>query len=139
MMNERPIGQATPTVTELEGAATADTGRLIAAAEKAGITYAGCDTPDHLADRVVEMQAQIDSLHDDLNVFLAKDSLLNGETNLLCAKLEDTVFRRDTRIAELETAYQHTVEDNVDLVRQLDWIKENHPQIYLMAAQEAGE
>jgi hypothetical protein len=40
------------------------------------------------------------------------------------------------RIAELQAAYDHTVEDNTDLVRQLDWIKENHSQIYLMAAQQ---
>jgi hypothetical protein len=43
-------------IAELEGAAKADEGRLIAAAKKAGIEYFGCDTPDHLADRVAELE-----------------------------------------------------------------------------------
>ena len=43
-------------IAELEGAAKADERRLIAAAKKAGIEYFGCDTPDHLADRVLELQ-----------------------------------------------------------------------------------
>jgi hypothetical protein len=70
-----------------------------------------------MSDLVVEMQAQLDSLHNELNGFLAKDSLLNGETNLLCAQLEDTVFRRDTHIA--------------DLVRQIDAV--NNCKTYTIA------
>ena len=47
---------------------------------------------------------------------------------------------------ELKSAYDHTVEDNVDLVaklddatEQMDWIKKHHIQVYMMATQEAGE
>jgi hypothetical protein len=40
----------------LEGAARADEERLIKAAEKAGMVYWGCDTPDHLADTILELK-----------------------------------------------------------------------------------
>lgn len=43
-------------ISELESSAKADEARLIAAAEKARITYFGCDTPDHLADRILELE-----------------------------------------------------------------------------------
>jgi len=42
-------------VVELEGAAAADEQRLIAAAEKAGIGFGGCDTPDDLAEAAVDL------------------------------------------------------------------------------------
>lgn len=51
-------------ISSLEGAAKADEARLIAAAKKAGIAYFGCDTPDHLADRVLELDADAQRLHD---------------------------------------------------------------------------
>ena len=43
----------------LEGAAKADEERLIKAAEKAGIVYMGCDTPDWLAERILELEREV--------------------------------------------------------------------------------
>lgn len=43
----------------LHGAAHADELRLIAAAQKAGIVYGGCDTPDDLAEEVVGLRAEL--------------------------------------------------------------------------------
>lgn len=48
----------------LEASTKADESRLIAAAEKARITYFGCDTPDHLADRILELESEIKLLAD---------------------------------------------------------------------------
>lgn len=45
----------------LRGAAAADERRLIAAAEKAGITYGGCDTPDDLAEEIERLNAEIEA------------------------------------------------------------------------------
>jgi len=42
------------------GAMAADDERLRAAAAKAGVTDFGCDTADHLADRILELQAVVD-------------------------------------------------------------------------------
>ena len=47
-------------IAELEGAARADDERLRAAAERAGIAWVGCDTPDALAERVVELEAALE-------------------------------------------------------------------------------
>jgi len=47
------------TIYQLNGAARADTQRLIDAAAKAGIVYVGCDTPDALADAVLEAHARL--------------------------------------------------------------------------------
>jgi hypothetical protein len=52
------IDEQAKRIATLEGAAKADEGRLIAAAKKAGIEYFGCDTPDHLADRIAELIAK---------------------------------------------------------------------------------
>jgi cell division septum initiation protein DivIVA len=51
------LSAANKRIAELEGSAKADESRLIAAAEKARITYFGCDTPDHLADRILELES----------------------------------------------------------------------------------
>jgi len=53
--------QARRRITDLEGAARADEERLRAAAERAGITYVGCDTPDALAERIAELEAALTS------------------------------------------------------------------------------
>ena len=43
----------------LKGAAQADDERLRDAAKTAEITYFGCDTPEHLADKVVELKQRL--------------------------------------------------------------------------------
>jgi len=40
--------------------------RLAMAAEKCGVQFFGCDTPDHLADRVIELEAQIDGAKQEM-------------------------------------------------------------------------
>lgn len=45
--------------TPQAGAQGADEERLRNAAEAAGITYVGCDTPDALAEKVQELQARL--------------------------------------------------------------------------------
>ncbi len=45
-----------------KGAMEADERRLIDAACKASILYVGCDTPDMLADTILELRADIDAL-----------------------------------------------------------------------------
>jgi hypothetical protein len=44
-------------IAELEGAASADHQRMVDAASKAGVTFYGCDTADHMADRIAELEA----------------------------------------------------------------------------------
>jgi hypothetical protein len=44
-------------IAELEGAASADHQRMVDAASKAGVTFYGCDTADHMADRIAELQS----------------------------------------------------------------------------------
>jgi len=53
------LAEARERIKTLEGAATADGERLIQAAERAGITYTGCDTPDVLAETIVSLEGQI--------------------------------------------------------------------------------
>lgn len=55
----------------LEGAAAADGDRLVAAAEKAGIVFVGCDTPDALADEVLALLQQVHQLRAALSNALA--------------------------------------------------------------------
>ena len=43
-------------IADLEGAAKADEARMIAATKKARVVYFGCDTPDHMADRIAELE-----------------------------------------------------------------------------------
>jgi hypothetical protein len=43
----------------LKGAARADEERLIKAVAKAGIVYMGCDTPDWLAERILEREREV--------------------------------------------------------------------------------
>jgi hypothetical protein len=71
-------------IAELEGAAKADDGRLIAAAKNAGIGYFGCDTPVHLAERIAELQ----SLNEDL--------MKNGNS------LRSRAQEAEKRVAELD-------------------------------------
>ncbi len=53
-------------IWHLKGAMKADDERLVAASDKAGIPYVGCDTADHLADIILELKAK------------AKDTRLDG-------------------------------------------------------------
>lgn len=46
----------------LRGALAAGDERLVAAAERAGVAYTGCDTPDALVERVEEQGAEIERL-----------------------------------------------------------------------------
>ena len=56
-------------IADLEGAAKADEARMIAAAKKARVVYFGCDTPDHMADRIAELEeALIEERAKQLNV-----------------------------------------------------------------------
>jgi len=49
------------------GAMVADDERLRAAAVKAGVTDFGCDTADHLADRILELQSVVDAARKAMN------------------------------------------------------------------------
>lgn len=63
----------------LRGAAHADHERLEAAAAKAGLPYASCDTPDDLADKVVGLRAEAAALRAELEkVRSAQESLCVG-------------------------------------------------------------
>jgi hypothetical protein len=46
-------------IEALEGAAKADAERLQDAANRAGVEYFGCDTPEHLADRIEALEAAL--------------------------------------------------------------------------------
>lgn len=66
-------------VERLTGAAEADEQRLIAAAERAGIVYVGCDTPDALAGEVVTLRDLAQRQHE----LLADIEDVHGHTALL--------------------------------------------------------
>lgn len=55
--NHRPIEDALrKTIEHLHGAMNADDERLKSAAEKCGVTYCGCDTPDQMADEIIGLK-----------------------------------------------------------------------------------
>lgn len=53
-------------IAELEEASEIADKRLIDAAAKARVLYVGCDTPDQLADRVAELEAEVIKLKKEL-------------------------------------------------------------------------
>ena len=56
------LRKALTRVAALEGVLAADDARLVDAAKGAGVTFSGCDTADHLADRVLELQKALSDL-----------------------------------------------------------------------------
>jgi len=52
----------TEKINQLQNAMIIADGRLFAAAKKSGVLYTGCDTPDGLADKILELKAINDEL-----------------------------------------------------------------------------
>jgi len=70
-----------------DGTIAADDERLVKAAEKAGITYMGCDTADWLAETVVELRAEL-KMQDRIDVFTQEEfHARNGKIKSLTAAL----------------------------------------------------
>ncbi len=78
----------------LKGAARADEERLIKAAEKAGMVYMGCDTPDWLAERILEMTEVLEIVQSYYDIWTPEkvkaevDRVLAGKEEV---KREDSV------------------------------------------------
>ena len=51
-------------VAELEGAASADHDRLLAASQRCGGPFLGCDTPDSMADQILRLRALLERFRD---------------------------------------------------------------------------
>jgi hypothetical protein len=62
----------------LKGAARADDERMQQAARRAGITYCDCDTPQALADEVIELRAEVERLREVLKTIKDLASLWHG-------------------------------------------------------------
>lgn len=56
-----PLREAATEIRNLRGAIAADSARLLAASDKVGMTPAGCDTADELADEILRLRALLDS------------------------------------------------------------------------------
>ena len=69
----------------LLGAAKASDDRLIAAAKRAGIIYAGCDTPDDLADEIDRLrEALIEERAGRIQESRSGDFLSNTGEHIFC-------------------------------------------------------
>ena len=52
---------------------------------------------------IVELEVQIDKLNDEVNDWMSKDSLINGDLHILCGKQEAVIDLRDNTITKLES------------------------------------
>ena len=80
-----------------DGTIAADDERLVKAAEKAGITYMGCDTADWLAETVVELMAELGTK--EAAIAFLRESL--RMSNLNAEEYQSELAERNKTIAAL--------------------------------------
>jgi uncharacterized protein YukE len=86
----------------LIGASEAQDRRNLEAATKAGIIPLGCDTPDHLADKILELKQQIVQLKTENEKKQELVDALNAEIDIVQDGWAEAVKGLKTKLAELQ-------------------------------------
>jgi regulator of replication initiation timing len=81
----------------LKGAIEADTQRMLNAAEKAGVLFVDCDTPDMLADKVIELRAERDAWREIADKLA---DMLKNARNPDCYRMFDALEGKVERVLE---------------------------------------